>query len=57
MLVDGQFVLRDGELVPDDGEDVVASARSRAEAAFDRGTDAWRAAGSDLVDRVDDGWL
>jgi 5-methylthioadenosine/S-adenosylhomocysteine deaminase len=57
VLVDGEFVLRDGELVPGDGEAVVATARRRAEDTFGRGADDWRAAESELVDRVDEGWL
>jgi 5-methylthioadenosine/S-adenosylhomocysteine deaminase len=57
VLVDGEFVLRDGQLVPGDGEAVVAEAQRRAEDAFDRGAAAWHAAGSELVDRVEEGWL
>jgi 5-methylthioadenosine/S-adenosylhomocysteine deaminase len=57
VLVDGAFVLRDGALVAGDGDAVVATAQSRAADVFDRAEADWRAAGSDLVERVDEGWL
>ena len=57
VLVDGEIVLKDGELIPEDEERVVSGAVERARRAFRKGTDEWRAAGSELVDAADEGWL
>ncbi|ESP90166.1 amidohydrolase family protein [Candidatus Halobonum tyrrellensis] len=57
VFVDGEPLVRDGEFVRADADAVVREANERADAVFDRGTDDWRAAGSALVDRADDGWL
>lgn len=57
VLVDGEPLVRDGELTTIDAERVRKRAQSRAEAVFERAADAWRAAGSTLVDDVDTGYL
>lgn len=57
VIVDGELLLRGGEFVDADEAAVVAEAQERAERIFAAGADDWRAAGSTLVDRADEGWL
>ncbi|PSP76980.1 amidohydrolase [Halobacteriales archaeon QS_1_68_20] len=57
VVVDGDVVLRDGEFVDVDERDVIDEAQERAERVFEEGAADWRAAGSALVDRADEGWL
>ena len=57
VLVEGRFLVRDGTFVDADPEAAVADAEARAAALFERAEADWRAAGSELVDAVDDGWL
>ncbi len=57
VFVAGDALLRDGAFVGVDVDSVLEAADARATAAFARGADDWRDAGSELVDRVDDGWL
>ncbi len=57
VVVDGERVVRDRDVVGVDEEAIIAEANERAKRAFERGTDDWQAAGSELVDAVDDGWL
>lgn len=57
VLVAGESVVRDGEFVDADPENVVREATERARALYERASDDWRAADSELVDAVDDGWL
>jgi 5-methylthioadenosine/S-adenosylhomocysteine deaminase len=56
-FVAGEALLRDGEFVDADPEAVVAEATERARALYDRASENWREAGSELVDAVDAGWL
>jgi len=56
-FVAGQPLLRDGEFVDADPEAAVAEATERAEALYDRASENWRAADSELVDAVGAGWL
>jgi 5-methylthioadenosine/S-adenosylhomocysteine deaminase len=57
VFVGGDAVLRDGEFVDVDVDAVVEDVNERAERAFAEGADDWRAAGSELVDAVDEGRL
>ena len=57
VLVAGESIVREGAFVDADPEAAVAEATERAEALYERASDDWRAAGSALVDAVDDGWL
>ncbi|PSQ16438.1 hypothetical protein BRD00_10625 [Halobacteriales archaeon QS_8_69_26] len=57
VFVAGRPVVRAGEFVDADPAAAVAEARERAAGVFDRATEDWRAAGSALVDAVDQGWL
>ncbi len=57
VLVDGEVVVDEGEVRTLDVDAVVDDARSRAARIFDAATDEWRAADSDLVGAVEDGWL
>ena len=57
MLVAGESVVRDGEFVNADPETAVAEATERAQALYERAGGDWRAADSELVAAVDDGWL
>lgn len=57
VLVDGEFVVREGKFLPGDAGIICDDAHKRATDAFVRGADAWRAAESTLVDDVRDGRL
>ncbi|ADD05634.1 metal dependent hydrolase family protein [Natrialba magadii ATCC 43099] len=57
VVVEGEVVLENGMVTTVDEEAVLESANERAAAVFDRAGDAWRAADSELVGRVADGWL
>lgn len=57
VYVAGEPLVSDGEFVDADPEAAVAEATQRAEAVAERAESDWRAAGSELVDRVDAGWL
>ena len=57
VFVDGEPVVADGESTTIDAEETIAEANRRASDLFEAGADDWRAAGSTLVDRVDEGWL
>jgi 5-methylthioadenosine/S-adenosylhomocysteine deaminase len=56
-FVAGDAVLRDGAFVDADPDAVVAEATERAHALYDRASETWRDADSELVDAVDAGWL
>ena len=56
-FVAGEALLRDGAFVDADPEAAVEEATKRAEALYDRASDDWRAADSELVEAVDEGWL
>jgi len=55
-VIDGELVLLDGEFVDVDEAAVVADAQRRAERVFAAAAGDWRDAGSELVDRADEGW-
>jgi 5-methylthioadenosine/S-adenosylhomocysteine deaminase len=57
VFVAGKSVVRDGSFVDADPEEVVAEANGRARALYERASEDWRAADSELVHAVDDGWL
>ncbi|MXV62602.1 amidohydrolase family protein [Natronorubrum sp. JWXQ-INN-674] len=57
VVVDGDPVLENGEIVTAAEDDILEAATERATDVFDRTADAWRTADSTLVDAVDDGWL
>ncbi len=57
VFVQGDAVIRNGNFVHVDPEAVITEATGQARALYQRATDEWRAAGSTLVDRVEDGWL
>ncbi|GAB7013901.1 amidohydrolase [Halolamina salina] len=57
VFVAGEPVLRDGAFVDADPEAAVAEATERARALYERASEDWRAADSELVAAVDDGWL
>ncbi|ELZ06432.1 amidohydrolase [Natrialba chahannaoensis JCM 10990] len=57
VVVDGEVVLENGAVTTVDEGAVLESANERAAVVFDRAGDAWRAADSELVGRVEDGWL
>lgn len=57
VFVDGEPVFRGGSFVDADPDAAVAKARERAERVFGEAAADWRAAGSALVEAVDDGWL
>ena len=57
VFVAGEPILRDGAFVDADPDAVVAEATERARALYDRASEDWRAAGSELVAAVDGGWL
>ena len=56
-FVAGEALLRDGEFVDADPEAAVQEATARAEALYDRASEDWRAADSELVEAVEAGWL
>jgi 5-methylthioadenosine/S-adenosylhomocysteine deaminase len=57
VFVDGVQLVSGGDIVGIDVDDVVDDALRRAERVFADAEDDWRAAGSSLVDAVDDGRL
>ncbi|MEF8843212.1 MAG: amidohydrolase family protein [Haloarculaceae archaeon] len=57
VFVGGERVVADREFLPADADAIVAEARERAAALFERGAEEWRAAGSELVEHVDAGRL
>ncbi|WP_254809631.1 amidohydrolase family protein [Natronosalvus amylolyticus] len=57
VIVDGEVVLEDGSVTTVDEVSVLEEADDRATALFDRAATDWEAAGSELVARVEDGWL
>lgn len=57
VLVAGERVVEEGEVVGVDPEAIVSEANERAERVFDEATDDWRAAGSELVSATDEGRL
>lgn len=57
VVVDGTVRVRDGAVVDADPAAAVADARERAARVARDATADWRAAGSTLVDRADEGWL
>lgn len=57
VFVAGEAVIRDGAFVDADPDAVVEKAGRHARELFDRATGDWRAAASELVARVDEGWL
>lgn len=57
VVVDGTVQVRDGTVVDADPAAAVADARERATRVAREATADWRAAGSTLVDRADEGWL
>ena len=57
VLVDGELVLEESELLTASETEILETASSRAKEVFDRSKDAWTRADSVLVDRVGDGWL
>jgi 5-methylthioadenosine/S-adenosylhomocysteine deaminase len=57
VLVAGDRLVAGGEFLPADVGDVITDAEDRAAELFERGEEGWRAAGSTLVDRVEDGVL
>lgn len=57
VFVDGEPLLREGSFVGIDARDAIADARERAQRVFADAAGDWREAGSELVDRVDEGWL
>jgi 5-methylthioadenosine/S-adenosylhomocysteine deaminase len=57
VFVAGERVVADREFLPADADEIVAEARERATALFERAADDWRAADSELVDHVDAGRL
>ncbi|MEF8802167.1 MAG: amidohydrolase family protein [Halolamina sp.] len=56
-FVAGDAVLRDGTFVDADPDAAVAVATERANALYERASENWRQADSELVDAVDAGWL
>lgn len=56
-FVAGERVVADREFLPADADEIVAEARERATALFERAAEDWRAAESDLVGHVDAGRL
>ena len=56
-IVDGEVVLEDGAVTTADAEGILEEASERAERLFADATSRWREAGSELVGRVDAGWL
>ncbi|MFP8891605.1 amidohydrolase family protein [Natrialbaceae archaeon A-CW2] len=57
VIVDGEVVLEDRSATTVDEASVLEEADDRATALFDRAATDWEAAGSELVARVEDGWL
>ena len=57
VFVDGNPVVRDGEFVEIDPRAAVEEASERAARVFRAGAADWREAGSELVKRVDEGWI
>jgi len=57
VLVDGEFLVRDGVFVHADVEALSRRVNERAKAVFDAATDDWQAAGSALVDDASHGRL
>lgn len=57
VFIDGNAILRQDEFVDIDAEGIVEEANDRAKRVFADAEADWRAAGSELVDRVDEGWL
>jgi 5-methylthioadenosine/S-adenosylhomocysteine deaminase len=57
VFVAGKRVVEDGKVQGLDEAAVVREARERAETVFREAADDWRAAGSELVDAADEGWL
>lgn len=57
IVVDGDLVLEDGAVRTVDEGEILETASDRASDVFGRAADAWRDAGSELVERVEDGWL
>ena len=57
VFVDGNPVVREGEFVDIDPRAAVEEASERAARVFRAGATDWREAGSELVARVDEGWL
>jgi 5-methylthioadenosine/S-adenosylhomocysteine deaminase len=57
VFVDGKPVVREGEFVDVDPRAAVEEASERAARVFHAGATDWREAGSELVERVDEGWI
>lgn len=57
VLVAGEHVIRDSEFVTADSAATVAEATERAQRLYERASEDWHAADSELVTAVEDGWL
>jgi len=57
VFVDGEPIVRAGAFVDADPEAAIGEANERAERVFAEAADGWRAAGSELIDAVEDGRL
>lgn len=57
VLVDGEVLLEDDAVRTVDEREILETANERATDVFARAAEAWRDADSELVDRVEDGWL
>ena len=57
VFVAGESIVREGAFVDADPEAAVAEATERARALYERAGEDWRAADSELVAAVEDGWL
>lgn len=57
VVIDGEVVLGEGEVRTIEEARVLKEAGERAERLFADAGDDWQAAGSELADRADEGWL
>jgi 5-methylthioadenosine/S-adenosylhomocysteine deaminase len=57
VLIDGEVVVQEKEFISADVDAVVDESEKRAERVFEEAAEDWRAADSELVARVEEGWL